>query len=372
MSKTISGGMTTHLGLNNTTLAKFVKVKQRDGTIVGFSEYDRDFTIDIGDGDGSITYPAKNALRMSGSKSRHDIKIDQFEIVGHLESTAITIQDLRAGVWDDAEYHSFAANYNDVSIGDIPLSRGHFGKVVTKNAEYNIEMLSLINRYNVDLLRTYTVACYVELGSTGFKGVGDTVGSGGCNVQIQPTTWSTGTTAGIRKDRDAGSGNVVGPIAFNDRHFKCSVAGTSGGAEPAWDTTIGNTTVDNSITWVTIQALEIEATVNVVTDNKTFSVTYTGDAPDALLTGGVCEFLTGNNAGRHMEVLTWTLATNDIVLLFNMPETITNGDTLLIRSGCDKTLETCKTTFDNVENFQGFPHIPGLDRLFLVPNAPVS
>jgi len=36
--------------------------------------------------------------------------------------------------------------------------------------------------------------------------------------------------------------------------FECTVAGTSGGSEPSWDTTPGNTTVDNTATWTTRSA----------------------------------------------------------------------------------------------------------------------
>lgn len=36
--------------------------------------------------------------------------------------------------------------------------------------------------------------------------------------------------------------------------FECTVAGTSGGTEPSWDTTPGNTTVDSGVTWTTRSA----------------------------------------------------------------------------------------------------------------------
>lgn len=35
----------------------------------------------------------------------------------------------------------------------------------------------------------------------------------------------------------------------NGYYFKCTTAGTSGTAEPTWDTTIGNTTNDNTAVW---------------------------------------------------------------------------------------------------------------------------
>ena len=43
-------------------------------------------------------------------------------------------------------------------------------------------------------------------------------------------------------------GNIV-QSADGDRYY-CSVAGTSGSTEPTWDSTIGNTTTDNTVTWI--------------------------------------------------------------------------------------------------------------------------
>ena len=43
------------------------------------------------------------------------------------------------------------------------------------------------------------------------------------------------------------------------------------------------------------------------------------------------------------------------------------GDTVLLEAGCDKRIETCRLKFQNIENFQGFPHIPGEDWLMTYP-----
>lgn len=40
---------------------------------------------------------------------------------------------------------------------------------------------------------------------------------------------------------------------------------------------------------------------------------------------------------------------------------IVTGDMLTLRAGCDKRMATCRETFNNLINFQGFPDIPGDD-----------
>lgn len=43
------------------------------------------------------------------------------------------------------------------------------------------------------------------------------------------------------------------------------------------------------------------------------------------------------------------------------------GDLVELEAGCDKRVETCRLKFQNIENFQGFPHIPGEDWLMTYP-----
>jgi len=57
------------------------------------------------------------------------------------------------------------------------------------------------------------------------------------------TTWAPSTAYIV--------GSVVLPSTANDRFYVCSVAGTSGSAEPTWNTTLGATqSVDGTVYWV--------------------------------------------------------------------------------------------------------------------------
>jgi hypothetical protein len=43
------------------------------------------------------------------------------------------------------------------------------------------------------------------------------------------------------------------------------------------------------------------------------------------------------------------------------------GDTLEIRRGCEKTRAACMA-YSNIDNFRGFPDVPGSDQVLRYPN----
>lgn len=62
-------------------------------------------------------------------------------------------------------------------------------------------------------------------------------------------------------------------------------------------------------------------------------------------------------------------ATSRVIELWQgFGDEIAPGDRLLLEAGCDKRAETCRLKFQNILNFQGFPHIPGEDWLMSYPS----
>lgn len=74
------------------------------------------------------------------------------------------------------------------------------------------------------------------------------------------------------------------------------------------------------------------------------------------VTSGAGEGLSGNIKRDHIRA-----GLRVIELWHPLRAEIAPGDTLRLVAGCDKLMETCRKKFLNIENFQGFPDIPGDD-----------
>lgn len=48
-------------------------------------------------------------------------------------------------------------------------------------------------------------------------------------------------------------------------------------------------------------------------------------------------------------------------------KTLSEGQSLILTVGCDKSIETCRDKFNNLINFQGFPFLPSPDEILLTP-----
>lgn len=59
----------------------------------------------------------------------------------------------------------------------------------------------------------------------------------------------------------------------------------------------------------------------------------------------------------------------EITLWQSFPSGWQIGDRVRLTAGCDKRHETCRSKFDNILNFRGFPTIPGEDWLMAYPTS---
>ncbi len=388
MSKTVSGPTAANIGTNNNLVTCFF-IKQRvSGIIKGFVGHDKDIDQDLvslGDTNGTITYKAANSFIQSAVTGTDTFSVDNLNVEAIFNPDGFTQEDIDAGIWDRAEIKIFMVDWTDLTLDPIALRRGYIGTISTEEISFNVELRGMLQRYTEELVELVSSSCRVDLGSVR------------CQVRRDPPVWVASTAYTVREARDAGTGSVVKPAVFNDRHFKCTVAGTSDTpSEPSWNLTIGGTTVDGTVTWTTEQALTIEATINAVTNNGLFTIIYSGDAPNTLLTGGLLNFNDLLNINvPPIEVKTWILSTKTITLFLPAPFDLggvtdgfigledvagslllENGDKILleigesvtINAGCAKDRDACKS-FDNIFNAQAEFVVPGTKVLIRTPDA---
>jgi hypothetical protein len=316
-----------------------------------------------------IIYEAAAGMTASALSSSNELRVDTQDVVGIISSPRITLEDLRAGRYDNAELKYFKVNHQDLSpeMGDIKMKVTTTGELRAENDIFVAELRSLSQAYSQKIIDLIQPACGVDLG--GPK----------CKVRTDPPFHEVTQGYTVRERRDAGSGSVVKPTVFNDRHFRCSVGGISGSDEPTWDLTLGNTTFDGDIEWIAERALSVpEVTVIEVISLNEFWVDYVGDAPNDIFILGLIECLTGLNVGIKKEIKDFDVASDGpakitTFLPFPYPiqgeVTSTAPDTFTFKAGCEKGRPICKENFDNIENMHGFPDLPGINRLILTPNA---
>lgn len=111
-------------------------------------------------------------------------------------------------------------------------------------------------------------------------------------------------------------------------------------------------------------ALAVSGTVDSQTDALTLVDAARTEADDAWR-GGVLTFTSGANDGRAYDVKT-SLATGVLGMLLPVAHVVAAGDAYDLIPGCDGSLATCRDVYDNVINFRGEPHIPGVIEILRV------
>ena len=106
-------------------------------------------------------------------------------------------------------------------------------------------------------------------------------------------------------------------------------------------------------------------TTLVALDENTNAIAIALPLPGNLLEAGFVRWLEGPHAGAAMTVM--ASGATGLVLDTPLDPALAPGTRLLVRQGCDHTLETCATRFGNAANFQGEPFLPGNDRIIRYP-----
>ena len=341
--KTISANLTSHLQQECTTLASCWKVTRKDGTELFFTDHDADITYD---GD---TYLSAIGFDRTAIENNSEMSVDNLEVTAIIDSSYITKEDLRAGLYDDADVEIFMINTESPADGPLKVRKGNLGEItVTKLGVFKTELRGLTQRLSQGTIQKYGPICRTDLGSSL------------CKIPILPDVVerSTAYEVGdfVRVATTTGTGHQV----YENRHYECTTAGTTASSEPTYDTTVDNTTTDGTAVFTAREAWTRNAVVASVTDNLTFTITVTDSrAVDDWFNYGGVIWESGNNTGRVSEVRNWTQSGGGVELRLATPYDIEVGDVLAIYAGCNKSLYQCKTRFSNALNRRAEDYIPG-------------
>ena len=351
--KSVSPTLASHLAGYVTTLATCWRITRTDGVVFRFTDHDRDLVVE-----GEV-YEASAGYSRTAIANDAGMGVDNLDVEGVFDSVAVTEEELRAGLFDRAEVRIFLINWADPAMGILRLRRGWFGEaVLTEQGVFRTELRGLTQALSQRIGELYSPECRADFGDQR------------CRVPVWPAEVARETAYAIGDHVRVATGPGSGSAAFQNRLYRCVVAGTTAAEAPVYDTTLDVETVDGSAVFEAMEAWSRSGAVVDVIDRTTFTATIDEPrAADGWFAGGVLTWETGANAGRAIEVKSWTQATSQIELLLPPGYPIAPGDTFRIHPGCDKRLDTCSDRFANVLNFRGEPYVPGQDLLMSYPDA---
>ncbi len=107
---TCSAALKRHLASANQTTCTLWKVTQQNGTVVGFTDLDRDIV------SGGVTYHANVGYTRTDIATSGALNVDNLEVHGPLAAPSLTEPDLAAGIWDFATIKLSLINWGDFFI----------------------------------------------------------------------------------------------------------------------------------------------------------------------------------------------------------------------------------------------------------------
>jgi uncharacterized phage protein (TIGR02218 family) len=166
----------------------------------------------------------------------------------------------------------------------------------------------------------------------------------------------------------------LGEVVRGQTHFKAELRGLAHELnqpkgriiQPTCDADLGDArcTID-----LEDPAFKGEGTVAEIIDERRFLASGL-DAFDAdWFTRGLLTWTSGGNAGCKSEVKLHSKSGSfvTIELWQATAEAVAEADGFTVTAGCDKEGRTCFEKFANLDNFRGFPHVPGVDFALAVP-----
>ncbi len=159
MPKSISGSLASHLLQETTSLATLWRVIRTDTREFFFTDHDVDITFE-----GNV-YVAAIGYNRTAVANQVGLSVDNLDVSGFLDSSALTDGELRAGLYDFAEIFVSIVNFEDLSQGALQMRRGRWGEVnYTDLGTFETELRGMTQAFSQRIVEQYESECRADLG----------------------------------------------------------------------------------------------------------------------------------------------------------------------------------------------------------------
>lgn len=163
MSRSLSGGLASHLAGSAHTRCVLVRLDLVDGTTLAITDHDRALAFDLGDGE--VSYSAATGILPSDLSLSTGFEADDIEITGPVTDDGLTtLAALLGGRFDDAAVRVFQVNWASLADGAIPLLTGQVVRADVMGGRFTLTVNSEITKFAQTIGRVITGYCDADFG----------------------------------------------------------------------------------------------------------------------------------------------------------------------------------------------------------------
>lgn len=156
--KSASTALKAHLAQEVTTLARCWKLVRVDGMSFFFTTHDTDLVV------GGDTYKSMTGFSATAISNNSDLSVDNLDVQGVFDDAAITLSDLRAGLYDYADIYVFIVNWMDLTQGILKMRRGKLGEATSSpQGWFKAELRGLTQLLQQQIVEMYGPTCRADL-----------------------------------------------------------------------------------------------------------------------------------------------------------------------------------------------------------------
>ena len=207
--RTIPSTLQAKLDAGVTTLCHCWKLTRADGTVMGFTDHDRDISFD------GVTFKSATGFTGSDAERKLGLAAADMEVAGAISADAITEADIAAGKYDGATIELWLVDWQ-APADRILLRAGQLGRVRRGEVHFEAEMRTLAAKLAKTRGRLFAHGCDAELGDAR------------CGVNLNDTAWRASGTIDAVFDNMVRVNGVGGKAAGFFTHGRFEV--TSGAA----------------------------------------------------------------------------------------------------------------------------------------------
>lgn len=155
--RTIPPALAARLKESATTLCRCWALRCRDGFVLGFTDHDRDLSLD------GVTYAARSGLEAAEASAELGFAVGGGEVAGALTSAGITEADVAAGLYDGAGVETWLVDWAEPEAR-LLLDVATLGEIRRAGSAFVAELRGLMHRLDVTVGRSFRAACDADLG----------------------------------------------------------------------------------------------------------------------------------------------------------------------------------------------------------------